>query len=643
MQKSFLFSLCLCLSLSAGAADTTNKPLETVTVTASRTPVPLDESGSSVSIISREDLANSHATHLTELLREIPGFAVSRQGSIGSVTQLRVRGAEANQVLVMIDGIEANDVAQGSEFNFSQMLTDDIERVEIVRGPQSALWGSDALSGVVNIITRPDRDDGAAKGKRISGFVESGSFDSRKAGGNWRYNSERATFKAYATYFKTDGTNISRQGSEKDGYRNATLGLAGEVDATDNLTVSFTLRDTDTESEFDDIDFVSTGLPTDAPFVTETEQQYGDISLRFSLLDGALDQIVSASRSDTENINKTASPIPDISRGQKDKFSWQGNWFIQGGDLNQVLSILAEYESIDYAQRGPVSFAGDPNKDLDADTRSSALEYRANTDRLSFSASYRHDDNSEFKGADTWRLTGSWQLPNDRTRLQASVGKGSKNPTFTERFGFFDTFKGNPELKPETSFSWETGIHHALLDDRMNVSATWFSSRLKDEINGFAFDPATSTFTAENRSGESDRKGVELEMSWQPMDPLTVDLAYTWMEATEEDMSRDIDEVRRPQHIASLRANYSWSRANLRLSVIHTGSQYDNYFPPFPPFQQRVKLDNYTLVNLSGGYWVNDRFQLTARVDNLFDEEYEEVFGFQAPGISAYGGIRVNF
>ena len=291
-------------SYAAGADDA----VENITVTASRTPLGLLESGSSITVISRDQLAQRNALNLAELLREVPGIAVSQQGAIGSIAQVRIRGAEANQVLVLIDGIEANDIAQGSEFNFASLLAGDIERVEIVRGPQSALWGSDALSGVINVITRPQND--AISGMGLT--LQSGSFDTFGATFSAQHSNDVNRIRLSINRLHTNGTNIARQGSEDDGYENSTVNVAGTFRPSDVMAVNYSMRHVDLTSEFDEIDVVTTGLPVDADNETNTEQLYGGISVAFSLLDGSLDQIFSIARTETENINRTDRPVPDI-------------------------------------------------------------------------------------------------------------------------------------------------------------------------------------------------------------------------------------------------------------------------------------------------------------------------------------------
>ncbi len=623
-----LFSSFLIFTVSVSADDT----IESITVSA--TPIDIDEAGSSVSIITKADILRKNATSVLELLREVPGFAVNQQGSAGAVSQLRVRGAEANQVLVLIDGIEANDLSQGSEFDFSHLLTQDIERIEIVRGPQSALWGSDAMAGVIHIITRPEVGNPAT---RFDAQLEGGSFDTSHAAFSVHHNSAISSTRFSVDHIDSGGSNISRTGSEDDGFENTTLSLSGKVELNDSLRTGYTVRYTDRTTEFDDIDFFTTGLPIDADFETESEYLYAGVTLEQDLRD-AFSHSLSLSRTDTENSTRTTSPVNDETRGTKDLARYQLNWL---GNDHRV-SVLAEHESDEYRQRGAVSFFGDPNKNLDTDNNSVAVEYRYDGDRVNVSLSARHDDNSEFDDSDSWRTTINWQLPNDSTTLHASVGESVKNPTFTERFGFFNNFIGNPDLQPEESLSWEVGVKHSF--DRVQLGVTYFDADLTDEVNGFVFDFTTGGFTSANVDGESSRQGVELELAYQPSERFSLGATYTYLDATQEDfLGDDITEVRRPEHSGSLSASYEWQRASLHIAISHTGEQEDDYFPPFPPWQQRVELNAFTLVSVSGQFRVNDHVTLTGRLENVLDEDYEQVFGFESPGFGGYLGARFSW
>lgn len=606
--------------------------MENIVVTASRTPALLNDVGSAVSLITRDEIARRNATTLADLLRDIPGMAVSQQGGTGTLAQIRVRGAEANQVLVLIDGVEANDIAQGSDFNFAHVVATDIERIEIVRGPQSALWGSDALAGVINVIT--DAGPGVTDGYNL--LAEAGSFDSRKVAASLDRSGELADLSLGLSRFSTDGTNISRTGDERDGYENTTARLASHVHVSDRQELTILLRNTDTTTDFDTIDFFATGLPVDAPFTTDSTQRYGLVSLAIDFSD-RIEQRISLSRTDTENTNHTDSPVDDVTRGTKDSLHLQTN-FLFG---EEIVSVVAEHEEDSFEQRGAVTFFGDPNKDLGARTSSIAAEFRHSGDSLSLSASARHDRNSEFEDANTWRVTALWHV-NPSTGLFASTGRGVKNPTFTDRFGFFDTFIGNPDLRPERSLGWEIGLRQAVPVAQLQISASYYQSKLQDEIDGFVFDPSSGAFTARNLIDDSQRQGAEIEFTWKATPQLSVRGNYAWLEATAPSATGDAEEIRRPGDSATIRANYALPNANVNLGVTYSGRQLDDFFPPFPPFQERVELPAYTLVNLSVQYRLTPTIAVTGRIENLLDKDYEDVFGFREPGLGAFVGVRVT-
>ncbi|MEJ6590540.1 MAG: TonB-dependent receptor, partial [SAR86 cluster bacterium] len=426
------------------------------------------------------------------------------------------------------------------------------------------------------------------------------------------------------------------QGNEDDGYENTTIVMNGKYLTDNDLQLGFSYRQTNSSSAFDDIDYAVTGLPVDADFRTDAKQTYSMASAAFSLLDGRLKQSLSLSRSDSDNTNLTGQISPDISRGTRDRVMSQTDLFLGP----HTLTFIAEHETEDYAQRGTASFFGDPNKDLTTRNRALAAEYRLNGDDLELSLSARHENNSEFQNALSWRTTAAWHA-NDTTTLFASVGDATKNPTFTERFGFFDAFRGNPALKPEQARSWELGLRQLIPAQEILISASWFHSSLTDEINGFVYDSVSAAFTASNNLTQSARQGLELDLNWHITEHMKLRGSYTYLDAVEDANGPDPqDEIRRPRHHFAVNGNYAWQHSNLNVAVIHTGSQLDNFFPPVPPFQIRVNLRRYTLVNIALNHDVSDQIQLRLRLDNALAADYEEVFGFRAPGRAASAGIH---
>ncbi len=612
--------------------------LEVVTVSA--TPVSITEAGSSVSIITAEDIRIKNAATLHELLREVPGFAVSQSGSSGASTQLRVRGAEGNHVLVLIDGVEVNDVAHG-EFDFSSLLTIGIERIEIVRGPQSSLWGSDAVAGVVHIITQ---SPGTKPGTRFGITTEAGSFGTKRGGFSVKHKTPTASINVSVESLATEGTNISRTGTEDDGFENTSVNLAGEYQLADTIAISFTARHTETTTAFDTTG--AAGLPVDADLATDSSYQYFGMGIQHKINDAIthqlnLGRINSDNRTDTAtNAITEVTEVTEGTEGTKDTARYQLNL----ARAAQRFSVRLEHETEAFRQRGAATLYGDPNHNRSVSTSSLAMEYRYDGERINLSLSARRDDNADFEDADSWRVTGNLPLGNGANILFASIGASIKNPTFTERFGYYTNFVGNPNLAPEKSHGWELGIKHSWLDGRLSAGLTWFNEVLDKEINGFVYVPAQNAYTAKNSAGESNRSGLEVEATWSPAANLELTASFTYLDATEEDsVGRDQTEVRRPKHSGAFTATYRWDKAALHLAASHTGAQEDNFFPPVPPYQQRVKLGAFTLLSLSGHYQLSRHITLTGRLENIKDENYEQVYGYSSPGINGYLGLRFNW
>lgn len=618
--------------------------LEDILVTASLEPIAREAVAASVTVITREEIEARQVKYLGDLLRDVPGFSVSQSGGPGTQTQVRVRGAEANQLLVLVDGIRANDPANSDEYQWQFALTSDIERIEIVRGPQSALWGSDAMAGVVNIIRRK-----GVSGAYLRGHAEAGSFSTTdfSVDGAWAGNGLR--LRAGASRHDTDGTNIARTGPEDDGAENTSADLGLEWDVTEALTLAASGQFVDATSDFDDTDFIVTGLPIDADRVTDNEQAYWRGEARWAPEQSTWSGSASVNFTDTDTINfydgafnsSTAAEILEF-RGQASA-AWAG---AREGASHRV-TLAADHRETDFSQRGIDAGFGNPNQDQSMDVTGAALEYLGQPlPGLTWTASGRYDDNSAFDDIATWRLGFSHEV-DAGVRVRGSVGTGSKTPTFTERFGFFpDFFIGNPDLVPEESTGWEFGVDTDWLDGDLTLGAAYFRSTLENEINGFIFDPATGGFTADNEDTDSDRKGFELLATARLLQGLLISASYTYTDATQDDATgRAVREVRRPRHMGSVNLDWRFAgdRGNLNLNVNYTGGQLDSFFDPATFISAAVPLDSFTVVDLAGAWRLTDTLELTARVANLTDEDYEEVLGYARPGIAYYAGLRGRF
>ena len=626
----------LLLSHLASAESGSAEKLDQIIVSGSRTPLTINQLGSTASVITRDEIERREARNVSELLRSVPGFAVSHSGVSGSQTQVRVRGAEANHILVMIDGVRANDPATGDEFRWEYLATGNIERIEIVRGPQSSLWGSDAVSAVVHIITR----DGSS-GKGVDGYVESGSLGTTNAALNAALSDNNWSVTGSIENHQTDGQNISRTGNEKDGAELTTAALSARVAASDVVTLRAGLRAIDAYSQFDPVDFFVTGLPVDGDVATDTTNLYANVGADISPASGRISHHLNARYFDSDNENLVDGIKDSSTASERMTFAWQTDF--QVGDNNASLGL--EHDRTSFEQRGAVVF-GDPNQDQEMDATSVVGEYQSLAQKLNWILSARFDKNSDFDDAINGRLALSYPVA-EATTLRGSVGTGQKNPTFIERYGFFTAgHVGNPDLKPERSVSWEIGARQEFAQGTAQLDVALFHQDLQDEINGFVFDPVTFLTTSENMSGASKRSGVEVSLHWSATDALGFNAHYTYTDSTEPDFTgKDSRELRRPRHSGGIGAEFQTldQRFSTTLTADFGGERTDIFFPPWPNPSEIVNLDSYWLVDLTAQYRATDSVTVFAKGTNLLDETYEQVFGYRTLGRATYVGVRLKF
>ena len=633
LNKHYSAAFALAVSsFSAQVISDTNAEIEEVLVSASLMPITASRSANAVTVIDRAQLRNRATVSLSNILRDVPGFSVSQVGVLGSQTQIRVRGAEANHLLVTIDGVEANDPSQGDEFSWGTLTASDIERIEIIRGPQSSLRGSDAVAGVVNIITR------SAEKSSVGLFLESGSWATHHSGFNIGHKQGDFDIRFGLSHIESAGDNIARTGDENDGYRNTTYNIRSGLKLSDQMDISFAARESDGMNQFDaDNDF--DGLIEDRDRVSEFENSTMRFQGDYSSKDGAWQHKVLISQSKSDNNAFADKAKGNVTASTKDQIQYIGSFTWDQGAQN--IAALVEREEEDWMQRGEITWGVyDPNQDRERDTDSVAVEYRTDiNDHLTLAASARHDDNSEFDSAKTYRAEAIYQLT-EAIRLRGAVGTAVKNPTFTERFGFYTNFIGNPNLIPEESTSWELGADQLIMGGALTLSLTIFEAELENEIDGFVYDPATFAYTSNNINGTSERKGAELSAVGNISESMSLSAAYTYTDSTGDDAVR---EVRRPRHIASL--NLGWQAAHnlhLNTNIQFTGEQTDVYFPPFPEPSQVVALSNHTLVNINLNYSATEKFEMYLKLENALNENYEEVFGYQTLGFGATLGLRYS-
>ena len=615
---------------------------ETV-VSANRVAVPSREVGSSVTVITGEEMEERQIRVVADALRDVPGVSVSRTGPRGGFTQVRIRGNEGNHTKVFIDGVEVNDPSGDVEFDFANLLAADIERVEIIRGPQSALWGSDAIGGVINVITKRGKS-----GMRASGYLEAGSFDTysgnaalRGAGKNYRYS-------ASGSFLKTQGVNMSRFGSEKDGYKNGTLNVSGAVDPSETLELSVNGMYIKNNVQSDPQDFTFggpfEGLFVDGDQERKGEQFYGRAQGKLKTFGGQWEHIFGGNYTNTDFENTVDRTVSSTNAGSKSRLDYQTNMFFSTAGVasaGHTLTLYAEYTRETFENESAAFPAASQNQSMN--TASVAVEYLLSLwQRWSLTLSTRYDDNDLFDNATTGRVTSAYVHPESGTRIHATLGTGVKNPGFFDLFGFFPgTFIGNPNLKSEKSWGWDLGFEQKFFREQLVMDLTYFRSVLTDEIVT-VFLPGGPPFltTVANQTGESNRQGIEFSAKAALAKNLSMTAAYTWTDATDPDGRV---EVRRPEQIASLVFNYLLPsrRGNVNLNIQYNGPMQDNEFSFSTP-NDRVDLPSFTLVTLAGAYNFNKSAQLFGRIENLLNQDYEEVWSAQSPGIGVFAGVRLN-
>ncbi len=601
-------------------------------VVGSRLPTEEHKVGRALTVMDQEQIRNLGHKYVADLFRFIPGVAVNRVGGYSGVTQLRLRGAEGNHVLVLIDGVDATAAGTG-EFDFSALLAADIERIEVLRGPQSGLYGSNAMAGVISIHTR--RADSAIA---LDVDLETGGDSTRHgavsmAGGN-DYFQGRLTWSQRHSDFDLS-SNDALIGSEADQDDNQTLSGQLRARFSDTLTIDVFGRHNTKDTETDGFDFSGgplQGLAIDDSSFTDTE-------------DTTLAVVGTLSLAEDRSITRLAIETTDSeidggvfgSESNRDNVRFDTTWHWPHTDRTQHrTTVFAQAEDESFRNRYPLDPSQRPTQDRQI--LGYGIEHRIAVDETLFvNGAVRHDDNDGFDDATTFSVDLAYLINGGNTRLHASYGSGIVNPTFFEQFGFVPgIFTGNPDLKPERSTGWDVGIEQAFGDGRTVVDLTYFDADLQDEIQ--------SVFPSVlNLAGDSERKGVELGLSYRaaPATLLTAHYAYT--DASEPGG----EEIRRPEHTASLTASHRLLNARLTLSgsVVYNGEQLDSDFRNFFTngfMTERTELDAYTLVHLSAAYRIRENLEVYFRLENVFDEDYEEVLSYATPGRSVFAGIRFS-
>jgi vitamin B12 transporter len=634
--------LAAAVAFPAAAVAQSSVTLPDIVVTASRGPQSIEQTGSAITVVGERELTTTNPASVVDALRVVPGLDISEAGGPGGTSSVRLRGANAGQTLVMIDGIRVNDPdAASGDFDFSMLDTGAIERIEVLRGPQSALYGSDAIGGVVNIITKSGGGD-----PRFNVRSEAGRYGTLNTNGSltggfgpWSYvlSGSRQQSEGFSRYgYRIPAIEQRFPTLEQDGFHR--LGGYGKAayDAGEGVRFEMGALSTWTRAQYDQ----ATGVFPDTPSVVDRLLQQVWARGAVDTLGGALTHNlqVFANRTDRlfNDVTYRTNILPANTTSAFSTFTgdrmgaeYQGNLrlgpagtLIYGGKYEHETADSFQYRVL------PTPLAPTPTLVGDQETRSVfALWQLPIGERLLTSLGGRVDDVLGVDRFATWRATGAYLIPETGTKLRASAGTGGKAPTLFQLFA--PTF-GNPDLQSEESFGWDGGIDQNVLNGRLTFSVTGFYNRLQNLIE---FDQTAMHYFNVASAATSGIEAVAEAQLWPSW--LRLKTTYTYLHA--KDLATNLDLQRRPAHLGSVAlAITPTAQWLIQPRLVYVSSRFNNA-GEINPLEAYLRLDLYT------DYRINANWRAYARLENLTDTRYQEILNFGTTGRALYAGFNVTW
>jgi vitamin B12 transporter len=638
MLKSILYTSAAFVAFTAPALAQTNFNLgadpsagESVVVSATRLATPASQIGSSVTVVTAADIESRQERTLPDALETVPGLFVEQTGGVGGQVSLFTRGTNSNHTKVILDGIDIADPSTpNNAADIGKLLTGDIARLEVLRGPQSGLYGSDAIGGVINIVTK------AGEGPlRLTAQAEGGSFDTfnqrASASGSldgFHYVLTVDHVHAGSTPVTPAGLLLPGEKRNNDFYDGVQASTKLGYDVTGNFDLGLvghygSSLGKITNDAFSLVTF--TGSPSATQTRTTTLQYDSRATAHLVLWDGRLDQTVGLGF----NNAVTSSRDPDngyvLNKGQRSKLDYQANIGVMDGE-----TVVLGAETAREVNKAGISFGFPFGPTTGVTTNAGYGEIQSDFGHgLYDSASIRYDSGSRFGNKVTYHIAPAWLIEDTGTKIKASFGTGFKAPALLQLFGGFGA---NPLLKPETSTGYDAGFEQSLLGGAFTGGATWFHNDIKNLIvNG----PAP-LFLYGN-IGRARTQGVESFLAWKAMDTLTFRADYTYTDAI--NAATKVALARRPRNRFSLTGDWqALPELDLDATLLVTGPQADIGRES----GLTEKLGGYTVLNLAASYHLTETWSLFGRIENATDTNYQSPDGFLRPGIGAFGGIKAN-
>ena len=628
-----IVSCALVFTFSSAGAETVfiNDP---IVITASRYETSVSKEGKDISVVTEEDIKKSGKKNLADVLETVVGVTIVRSGTEGSLTKVYIRGSKSGNVMIMIDGVKVYDpTALGNVYDISGIMTSNIERIEIVKGAMSSMYGAEASGGVINIITKK------GEGKKITIAGESGSDKTFSESFSFSDSTEKSSFFLAGSHYITAGiSNAKRSHSlekfDNDSYENITASGKMSSKITDKASVDFTMNYTDSKTDIDDGSFEddTSRIYTNKLFTSAGDFKHSPLSW-WTYKVGV--SYMSFSREDVD----TADSIDTF---ESNAFTYDGSnskiYFLSIFNILDFNVLTLGTELLNEKGRNTSAYSFSPSifEERNIGTKSFFLHDAVSVfDMLYLNAGARIDNHEVFGSHFSWDASAAFIITQTGTKLKTSAGTGFRAPTLSELYG---QYGGNDDLKPETSFIYDTGIYQELFNGILSADFTFFRQQYEDTITWHSTGAFSGCY--DNSDGNVKNRGFEAVATFKPAQILKVLYGYTYIKYDNNDSQTAL---KRPVHTHSASVTVTpFEGLDFTGSFLYVHERKDVYFaPPSYDTETIVKLDSYCKFDMNIRYAFNETITFTARGENLTNTKYMETYGYNTKSRSFYGGAEI--